>query len=95
MPAFKNHASEVNERNYVGMTVADGEKKILLCQITGFVARRVVCWAKAGDHLEQGERFGLMKFGSCIELTLPKGAELYVETGMKVKGGVTVLGRLV
>lgn len=95
LPAFKNHASEVNERNYVGMTVADGEKKILLCQITGFVARRVVCWAKAGDHLEQGERFGLMKFGSCIELTLPKGAELYVETGMKVKGGVTVLGRLV
>ena len=57
-------------------------------------------WAIIGDvykrqHLEQGERFGLMKFGSCIELTLPKGAELYVETGMKVKGGVTVLGRLV
>ncbi len=94
LPAFKNHASEVNERNYVGLVSLEKEKKILLCQVTGFVARRVVCWAKAGDLLEQGERFGLMKFGSCIELTLPRDTEVYVETGMKVKGGTTLLGRL-
>ena len=94
LPAFKNHASEVNERNYVGLVSAEGGQRLLLCQITGFVARRVVCWVQPGENLEAGERFGLMKFGSCIELTLPRGTEIYVETGMKVRGGVTVLGGL-
>jgi phosphatidylserine decarboxylase len=96
LPAFKSHASEINERNYIGLrsSLTHSPQYILLVQITGFVARRIVCWAKTGDHLEQGERFGLIKFGSCTELYLPRGSEIYAEKGMKVRGGLTVLGRL-
>ena len=95
LPAFKSHASEINERNYLGIkTRAQEPQYILLTQITGFIARRIVCWSKIGDHLEQGERFGLIKFGSCTEIYLPRGSEIYAEKGMKVRGGLTVLGRL-
>lgn len=94
IPAFKSHASEINERNYLGLTVGAEKQKVLLVQIVGFVARRVVCWSRVGEHLRQGERFGLMKFGSCVELYLPPGTELYVKPGDKVKAGLTKLGRL-
>lgn len=95
LPAFKSHASEINERNYLGIkTLTHRPQYILLVQITGFIARRIVCWSKPGDHLDQGERFGLIKFGSCTEIYLPRGTEIYAEKGMKVRGGMTVLGRL-
>jgi len=95
LPAFKSHASEINERNYLGIkTLTRRPQYILLVQITGFIARRIVCWSKPGDHLDQGERFGLIKFGSCTEIYLPRGTEIYAEKGMKVRGGITVLGRL-
>jgi phosphatidylserine decarboxylase len=95
LPAFKSHASEINERNYLGVkTLTHRPQYILLVQITGFIARRIVCWSKPGDHLDQGERFGLIKFGSCTEIYLPRGTEIYAEKGMKVRGGMTVLGRL-
>jgi len=95
LPAFKSHASEINERNYIGIrSLTHRPQHILLTQITGFVARRIVCWLKTGDQIEQGERFGLIKFGSCTEIYLPRGTEIYVEKGMKVRGGLTVLGRL-
>ena len=93
LPAYKSHASEINERNYLGLT-AEGGARILLVQIVGLVARRVVCWSKAGDRLGRGERFGLMRFGSCVELYLPPGTAVYVKPGDKVKGGLTKIGRL-
>jgi phosphatidylserine decarboxylase len=64
-------------------------------QITGFIARRIVCWAKEGDLLNTGQRFGLIRFGSCTEVFLPRNVVLEVKPGDKVKGGVTILGRFV
>lgn len=90
-PAFKSHASELNERNTIG--IENDKMKILVNQITGFVARRIVCWSNVGDNLEQGERFGLIKFGSCTEVIVPNNVEITVEVGQKVKGGTTIIGR--
>jgi len=91
IPAFKSHASEINERNY--LVINTGKARVMVCQITGFVARRIVCWSKKGDPLRQGERFGMIKFGSCTELYLPLDYSILVEKGSKVKGGLSVIGR--
>lgn len=94
LPAFKSHASELNERNTIG--VDTGTAKILVRQITGLVARRIVWWVKPGDEVQQGERFGLIKFGSCTEIIVPKDqVEILVRQGDKVVGGQTVIGRLI
>lgn len=95
LPAFKGHASTINERNYVGIrSLHNPNHALLVVQITGFIARRIVCWAKKGDVLEQGARFGLIKFGSCTEVYLPSGSLVQVEKGQKVRGGQTIIGRL-
>lgn len=90
LPAFKSHASELNERNTIG--IENSVTKALVHQITGLVARRIVCWSKKGDLLEQGERFGLIKFGSCTELIVPEDVEIRVKKGDVVRGGITVIG---
>jgi phosphatidylserine decarboxylase len=64
-------------------------------QIAGVLARRIVCWKRPGDKLEQGERFGLIKFGSRTDLVLPSEVEVSVRVGERVRGGVTVIGRCV
>jgi phosphatidylserine decarboxylase len=92
LPAFKDHASALNEKNYIGLE-KDGVK-ILVTQVTGFIARRIVCWVNEGDRVRQGERFGLIKFGSCTELFLPPDAQVFVGKGEKVRGGVTIMGRV-
>lgn len=95
LPAFKGHASSINERNYLGLrSKHDPRLTLLVVQITGFIARRIVCWAKVGDDLSRGERFGLIKFGSCVEVYLPKGSDINVKLGQKVRSGETVIGRL-
>lgn len=90
LPAFKSHASEVNEKNFVG--IENQNLRVLVTQVTGFVARRIVCWVKTGDQVVRGERFGLIKFGSCTELFVPPYVEVAVKPGEKVVGGVTVMG---
>lgn len=92
LPAFKSHASEINERNYLGIK-SDGIR-IMVCQITGFIARRIVCYAKAGDWLDRGQSFGMIKFGSCTEIYVPEGVEILVAPGERVKGGETIIGRI-
>ncbi len=92
LPAFKSHASELNEKNFIG--IENGSLKILVTQVTGFVARRIVCWVKEGDKLAKGEHFGLIKFGSCTELFLPPNVTVTVSKGDKVRGGITILGRV-
>lgn len=95
LPAFKGHASHLNERNYLGIRSSkDPRLALMVVQITGFIARRIVCWVKSGAKLEQGQRFGMIKFGSCTEVYLPKGSVILVQKGHKVKGGETILGRL-
>jgi len=92
IPAFKNHASELNEKNYVG--IQNNHLQILVTQVTGFIARRIVCWVEKGDVLTKGERFGLIKFGSCTEIFVPPHVEIMVSPGDKVRGGISVIGRV-
>jgi phosphatidylserine decarboxylase len=92
MPATRNEASFVNERN--SLTI-DGENVSVTCtQIAGILARRIVCRVKEGDNLTIGERFGLIKFSSRTDLQMPANVDLAVKLGDKVKGGVTVIGRI-
>jgi len=91
-PATSNEASQTNERN--AMTI-EGEKMTVVCtQIVGILARRIVCWRKAGDNVEIGEKYGLIKFGSRTDLLMPKNVEITVKIGDRVVGGETIIGRL-
>lgn len=90
LPAFKSHASELNERNTIG--IEGNGIKILVHQITGFVARRIVCWVTKDHTLNRGERFGLIKFGSCTEIVVPMNVEIKVKPGDKVTGAKTIIG---
>ncbi len=92
IPAFKSHASELNEKNYVG--IQNKHLQILVTQVTGFIARRIVCWVNKGDKVVKGERYGLIKFGSCSEIFVPTNVEIMVSPGDKVRGGVSVIGRV-
>jgi phosphatidylserine decarboxylase len=67
---------------------------IVVRQLTGAIARRIVAWANVGDELKKGERFGMIRFGSRTELYLPLDAEILVKTGDHVSGGSTVIARL-
>lgn len=91
MAAYKDEAPIKNEN--IAM-VLQGEKcGVLVRQVAGFVARRAVCRVKAGDMLKQGERFGLIKFSSRLDVYLPKDARIMVKIGDKVKAGETVIAR--
>lgn len=93
VPATRNDASIINERN--SLTI-QGEKITVTCtQIAGILARRIVCWKKEGDALGLGERFGLIKFSSRTDLQMPANVELLVKVDDRVKGGETVIGRIV
>ena len=85
-------ASLDNEQNAVVMDV--GGKKVAFVQIAGLIARRIVCWVKPGDRLERGERFGLIMFGSRLDVYLPPGTPLKVAVGDKTRAGETVIGVL-
>ncbi len=92
LPAFKGHASDINERNTLG--IENGDIKVLVHQITGFVARRIVFYYHQGDYLKQGQIFGLIKFGSCTEIIVPADTKIVVQLGQKVRAGITVIGVL-
>lgn len=90
--ATSKDASLVNEQNILEIK---GEKITVVCkQIAGILARRIVCWKSIGDEMLLGERFGLIKFSSRTDLILPANVEILVEVGNKVRGGVTVIGRI-
>jgi len=93
VPAYKSHAAEVNETNYVG--IQNDYLKVLVTQIAGLIARRIVCWVENGEKVNRGDLFGLIKFGSCTEIMVPLNVEVLVKKGDKVKGGETIIGRLV
>lgn len=92
-PATSNEASRTNERNAITI---EGEKMTVVCtQIVGILARRIVCNSKVGDELEIGEIFGLIKFGSRTDLLMPKNVDIKVKIGDRVKGGETIIGKLI
>ncbi len=90
--ATNEKASLVNEQNILTI---QGDKITVVCkQIAGILARRVVCWKKKGDNLELGEKFGLIKFSSRTDIILPANVAVLVSEGTKVRGGITVIGRI-
>ena len=92
IPATSDQASLVNERNSI--TIA-GERMTVVCtQIAGILARRIVCWNKAGDEIEIGQRYGLIKFGSRTDLLMPKDVDIKVSIGDRVVGGETIIAKL-
>lgn len=92
---FDARRPECSEKNEA-MTWAfqNPRATIVVRQLTGAIARRIVGWAKVGDELKRGERFGMIRFGSRTEVYLPLDAEILVEVGDHVKGGASVIARL-
>jgi phosphatidylserine decarboxylase len=90
--ASVDKASLVNEQT--AMVIAKGKTRVLVKQIAGLIARRIVCYAKLGDVVNAGERYGLIRFGSRVDLFLPKDAELKVKLGDRVKGARDVIAVL-
>jgi phosphatidylserine decarboxylase len=90
--AYKESSSENNEHNALTLVDPRGVR-LRVVQIAGVVARRIVCKVKKGDILEAGQRFGIIMFGSRVDVFVPPGACLEVNEGQRVKGGETILGR--
>lgn len=89
-PAFLKD-TRANESNLITFSTPYGPVGIK--QIAGILARRIVCWSKPGDELARGQRLGLIKFGSRVDLLLPPDVEILVSEGEKVYGGQTIVGR--
>jgi len=90
--AFLPKASELNERNDVSIANQKGEK-IVVRQIAGTIARRICCWVKKGQSVPAGLKYGMIRFGSRVDILLPANVTLAVGIGQRVVGGQTVLGR--
>lgn len=91
--ASLDKASSDNERNSLAIEMADG-RKLVVVQIAGLVARRIVCWGKVGQSLRTGDRFGLIRFGSRLDVYLPAGVAPMVALGQTMIAGETVLADL-
>jgi phosphatidylserine decarboxylase len=90
--ASKDEASRVNEQNV--LTIRGPDATLVMKQIAGLIARRVVCWKKARQRMERGEVIGLIRFGSRVDLLLPENANVVVCVGDRVKGGSSVIAEL-
>jgi phosphatidylserine decarboxylase len=90
--ATNKNASIVNEQNI--LTIQNDRITVVCKQIAGILARRIVCWKRTGDNLILGERFGLIKFSSRTDVVLPPNVAITVSEGQRVRGGVTVIGRI-
>jgi phosphatidylserine decarboxylase len=91
--ASLDKASVDNERNSLAIRMADG-RQIAVVQIAGLVARRIVCWSKTGGRLQAGERFGLIRFGSRLDVYLPAGVAPQVALGQTMVAGESVIADL-
>jgi phosphatidylserine decarboxylase len=92
LPAYRTEAGDLNE--YTEVTVDHHGQPIIVRQIVGVLARRIVCRTKVGDDVHAGDRFGVMKFGSRMDVFIPTTASIAVTVNDKVVGGVTVIARL-
>jgi phosphatidylserine decarboxylase len=89
LAAMRERASVENEQNVFTLSTEAGE--LVFKQIAGLIARRVVSWKKPGEKVARGERIGLVRFGSRVDLWVPKEAEIVVRVGQNVKGGSSIL----
>lgn len=92
LPAYKKEAGELNE--WTEVWFERGGRPIVCRQIVGVLARRIVCRLKEGDQVERGQRFGVMKFGSRIDLFLPTSSRVTVKVGQRVVSGETTLATM-
>jgi phosphatidylserine decarboxylase len=90
LPAFLDRASS-NQQNKILLETADGD--VQLRQITGTIVREIVCYVHPGDRVVRGERIGMIRFGSRVEVTIPRGYSLMVNLGDRVRAGETVIAR--
>ena len=91
LAAMRSRASAENEQNVIHLSTERGE--IVLKQIAGWIARRVLCWKAEGDTVALGERVGMIRFGSRVDIWLPMEAEIVVRPGQHVAGGSSILAR--
>lgn len=92
LAAWDETVGEVNERSYIGIDT--GKYKVLVSQVAGLIARRIYTWPVVGEKLARGDRYGLIRFGSCTQVWLPVGSEVLVKPGDRVTGATTIIGRL-
>jgi phosphatidylserine decarboxylase len=92
LPAYRADAGDLNE--YTEVWIDHGGRTIVVRQIVGILARRIVCRTHEGAVVQAGDRFGVMKFGSRMDVFVPTGTELRVKVGDRVVGGVTVMAVL-
>ncbi len=90
--ATKEKASVENEQTVI--TVENRHVRVVFKQIAGLIARRIVFWKKTGDQLQLGERVGLIKFGSRVDIILPPQVNVLVKKGDRVKGGISIIGKV-
>jgi phosphatidylserine decarboxylase len=90
LAAFADEASDINEQSIIG--IEEGSRKILFKQIAGLIARRVIYRLKEGDDVQQGKLFGMIKFGSRLDILMPVSVNVKVKLKEKVKGGISIIG---
>src|SRR6266702_3521947 len=91
--ASRPDATLANEQ-VAALFETDAGHRVLCVQVAGYVARRIVCWLTEGERVARGERYGLIRFGSRMDLYLPKETEMRIKTGDKVTGGESIIGVL-
>ena len=89
--AFDHRSMESNEKMEIGIN--NGEIEVRFNQISGFLARRIVCQLQKGENVKIGQRFGMIKFGSRVDIILPPSATVQVQPGQKTRAGETILAR--
>lgn len=93
LAAWDPRGERENVRLAMELELADG-RRIVVTQITGLIARRIVCHAKVGERIARGVRYGLIRFGSRTDVLLPPGSVATVKAGDRVSGGASIIGRL-
>ena len=91
LQAFRSEAAHRNEHNLIGLEV--GADRVLIKQVAGIMARRIACSVQSGQRLTQGERLGIIKLGSRVELFLPPDSQVLVAEGERVRAGITPIAR--
>jgi phosphatidylserine decarboxylase len=89
--ALRSRASTDNEQNVIQMETPQGQ--LVFKQIAGVIARRVICWKREGEMVALGERVGMIRFGSRVDVWLPEGAQVTARRGQKVRGGESILAK--
>ncbi len=92
LPADKSSAMIKNERN--ALLLKKDNIFITVVQVAGLLARRIVCWTEVGDRLNKGQRFGLIQFGSRVDVYLPKDVKILVNKNQKVVAGETPIAKI-